>query len=68
MDLSDTDDKNQIKNRFISSQLFRRTLDGRVREITVEERFEPRIIESFDPMIQELYRLLPTIIHSQAKD
>jgi hypothetical protein len=68
MDLSDTDDKNQIKNRFISSQLFHRTLDERVWEITVEERFEPRILESFDPVIQELYRLLPAIIHSQAKD
>jgi hypothetical protein len=48
----------------MSSQSFHRTLGGRVREITAEERFEPRILESFYPVTQELYRLLPATIHN----
>jgi hypothetical protein len=52
-DPSDTDDKNQIENQFISQQSFHRTPDGRVQKITVEEQFEPRILESFDPTTQK---------------
>jgi hypothetical protein len=63
--MSTTDDENQIKNRFISSQTFHRTTGGRVREITVGERFEPRNLESFDSVTQELYRLLSATIHSE---
>jgi hypothetical protein len=35
-----TDDKNQIKTQFVSSQSFHRTPGGRVQEIIAEERFE----------------------------
>jgi hypothetical protein len=49
----------------MSSQAFHRTLGGRVREITVRERFEPRNLKSFDPVAHELYRLLHAIIHKQ---
>jgi hypothetical protein len=38
-DSSETDDKNKIQKRFISSQTFHRTPGGRVREITVEVQF-----------------------------
>jgi hypothetical protein len=48
----DIEDKNQIEEQFISSQSFHRTLGERVREITVGKRFEPRILESFDPITQ----------------
>jgi hypothetical protein len=59
------DNKNQIEQQFISSQAFHRTSGGRVREITVGEQFEPKILESFDPATQELYRLFPVTIHKQ---
>jgi hypothetical protein len=48
----------------MSSQAFHRTPGGRVQEIITRERFKSRILESFDPMTQELYRLLPAIIHN----
>jgi hypothetical protein len=35
------DHKNRIEEQFISSQVFHQTPGGRVREITVGERFEP---------------------------
>jgi hypothetical protein len=60
--LSETDDKNQIKNRFISSQVFHRTPGGRVQKITAGEQFKPRILKSFDPVTQELYREHPATI------
>jgi hypothetical protein len=56
---SEIDDKNQIEEQFISSQSFHRTPDGRVRKITVEVQFEPRNLESFDPVTQELYQTSP---------
>jgi hypothetical protein len=62
---SEIDDKNRIEEQFISSQVFHRTPDRRVRKITVEEQFESRTLESFDPVIQELYRLIPVTIHTQ---
>jgi hypothetical protein len=46
-DPSDTDDKNQIKNRFISSQIFHRTPDGRARKITVRVQFRLENLELF---------------------
>jgi hypothetical protein len=55
-------DENQIENRFISSQTFHRTPSGCVREITVGEQFEPRILKFFDPVTQESYRLHPAQI------
>jgi hypothetical protein len=53
------DDKNQIEEQFISSQTFHRTPGGHIRKITVGERFEPRILESFDLATQELYQPPP---------
>jgi hypothetical protein len=61
------DDKNWIEEQFISSQAFHRTPAGHIQKITAGERFEPRILESFDPITQELYRHLPTIIHTQER-
>jgi hypothetical protein len=58
------DDKNQIEEQFISSQAFHRTPGGCIREITAGERFEPRILESFGLVTQELHRLLPAAIHN----
>jgi hypothetical protein len=46
-------DKNQIKEQYISSQAFHRTPGGRVQEFTMGERFEPQILESFDLVTQE---------------
>jgi hypothetical protein len=59
------DDKNQIEDPFISSQSFHWTPAERIQEITVKERFKPQIIESFDPVTQELYRHLTAAIHTQ---
>jgi hypothetical protein len=60
------DDKNRVKEQYISSQAFHRTPGGRVGEITAGEQFEARILESFDPVTQELYRLRePARIHTQ---
>jgi hypothetical protein len=49
----------------MSTQAFHRTAGGRVRETTAGEQFEQRILESFDPMTQELYQLLPAMIHTK---
>jgi hypothetical protein len=38
---------------------------GRVQETTTGERFEPQNLKSFNPVTQELYQLLPTIIHNK---
>jgi hypothetical protein len=54
--MSEINDKNQIKNRFISSQTFHRTPDERVQKITTGVQFEPQNLESFDPMTQPYYR------------
>jgi hypothetical protein len=59
------DNKNQIEEQFTSSHAFHRTPAGRVQEITAEEQFEPRILESFDSVTPELYRHLPATIHPQ---
>jgi hypothetical protein len=64
---SEIDDKNWIKEQFIFSQAFHRTPGQRVRGITTEERFEPRILESFDPTTQESNRLHPATIHTQSQ-
>jgi hypothetical protein len=45
-------------------QLSHQTPVDRVREITAGEQFEPRNLESFDPVTQELYRYLPAMIHN----
>jgi hypothetical protein len=47
------------------SEAFHRTIGGHVRETTAGERFEPRNLKSFDPVTQELYRLLPATIHTE---
>jgi hypothetical protein len=63
-DLSETDDKTQIEDRFISSQAFHRTPGGRVREITAGVQFGQGNLESFDPVTQEQNRLsLASIQH-----
>jgi hypothetical protein len=59
------DDTNQNKTQFVSSQTFHRTPDGRVQETTVGERFNPRTLESFDPVTQETYRRSPAMIHTK---
>jgi hypothetical protein len=59
------DDRNQLKKRFISSQAFHRTPGGRIRKTTTGEQFKPIILESFDPVTQELYQHLPAIIHTR---
>jgi hypothetical protein len=56
--------KNRIEEQFISLQAFHQTPGGRVQKIITEGRFEPRILESFDPVTQEIYRLLPEMIHN----
>jgi hypothetical protein len=61
--MSEIDDKNRIEEQFISLQTFHRTPGGRVREITVREQFEPRILESFDTVTQESHRLPHAKIH-----
>jgi hypothetical protein len=61
------DDKNRLEKQFISSQAFHRTSGGRVWKITAEKQFRPRILESFDPVTQELYRLHPITIYTQWK-
>jgi hypothetical protein len=66
-DPSEANDENQIEKQFISSHAFHRTPGGRIWEITVGEWFEPRIIESFDPVTQELYLESPTSIQTQHK-
>jgi hypothetical protein len=58
------DDKNQIKEQYLSSQAFHRTPSGRVRQITARVRFELQNLESFDPVTQELCPLLPAMIHT----
>jgi hypothetical protein len=63
--MSEINDKNQIEEQFISSQVFHRTSGGRFQETTAEERFEPQNLESFGPVTQELYRLLPAMIPTQ---
>jgi hypothetical protein len=50
--------------QFISSQTFPRTSGERVQETTVEERFKSQILDSFDPLTQKLYQLLPARIHN----
>jgi hypothetical protein len=49
-------DRNQLEKRFISSQTFHQTPVARVQETTAEEQFRSRILESFDPVTQEIYR------------
>jgi hypothetical protein len=61
-------DKNRIDEQFIPSQTFHRTPGGRVQETTAGEQFEPRNLESFDPVTQDLYQLLPAMIHTQIGD
>jgi hypothetical protein len=64
---SKTDDKNQIKNRFISSQAFQRTTGGHVQEITAGEQLERENLKLFDPIAQEIHRLHPATIHTIGK-
>jgi hypothetical protein len=49
---SKIDDKNWIKEQFISSQAFHRTPSGRVRETTAGERLELGNLELFDQELQ----------------
>jgi molybdenum-dependent DNA-binding transcriptional regulator ModE len=55
----------RLEKQFISFQAFHRTPGGRVRETTVGERLGPRILETFDPVAQEIYRLLSAMNHKQ---
>jgi hypothetical protein len=64
---SKTDDKNQIKNRFISPQTFHRTHGGRVQKITAREQLKLENLELFDLVAQELYRIHPATIQSHAR-
>jgi hypothetical protein len=53
--MCEIDDKNRIEELFISSQAFHQTTAGRVQKITAKERFEPKTLETFDPVTRELY-------------
>jgi hypothetical protein len=66
--MCETDDKNQTKNQLMSSQAFHRTPYGCAQETTIWERFELGILVLFDPVAQELYRLLPTTIHHETNN
>jgi hypothetical protein len=57
--MCEIDDKYQIEEQFISSQIFHRTPGGHIQKITVGERFELRIFESFHLVTQELYQPPP---------
>jgi hypothetical protein len=64
------DDKNQIKNQFISSQTFHQTLCVRELENTVRAQFELEELESFDLTTQEQYQdehLQESSIHWKTK-
>jgi hypothetical protein len=52
----------------MSSQIFHRTPSGRVQKITVEEQFEPRILESFGPVTQEQIPASPATIHTHESE
>jgi hypothetical protein len=47
--MCEIDNKNQIKEQFISSQAFHRTTGGRIREITTEAQLVLENLELFDP-------------------
>jgi hypothetical protein len=64
--MSKIDDKNRIEEQFIFSQAFHGTPGGHVRETTTREQFEPRILESFDTVTQELHQQLPAMIHKNS--
>jgi hypothetical protein len=51
----------------MSSQIFHQTTGEHVQEIIMGERFEPQILESFDPVTQKLYQKSPAIIHKQSE-
>jgi hypothetical protein len=60
--------KTKIKTKNnLYPQAFHRTPGGRVRKIAAGEQFEQRILKSFDPVTQELYRYLPATIPNQNK-
>jgi hypothetical protein len=63
--MCEIDDKNRIKEQYISSHAFHRTPGGHIWEITAGERFKPRILESFDPMTQE-HNLASPAVHTQS--
>jgi hypothetical protein len=50
--MSEIDDKNQIKEQFISSQTFHRTPSGYVQKITVEKQLVLENLEFFDPVAE----------------
>jgi hypothetical protein len=62
--MCEINDKNRIKEHFISLHAFHRTPDKRVQKITVGEQFKPQNLESFDLVTQELYRLLSAMSHT----
>jgi hypothetical protein len=53
--IQDTCETMATKIEFKSSQAFHQRSGVRIREITTGEQFEPQILESFDPVTQELY-------------
>jgi hypothetical protein len=56
------DDKTRIEEQIMSSQTFHQTPGGRIQEITEGVQFGLENLESFDPVTQELYRLLLAMI------
>jgi hypothetical protein len=49
-------DKNWVKEQYISLQTFHRIPGVRIQKITVEKQIEPSTLESFDPVTQEYNR------------
>jgi hypothetical protein len=49
---SEIDNENQIKEQFKSLLIFHRTPDERIQKITMVERFEPKTLDLFDPVLK----------------
>jgi hypothetical protein len=54
--MCEINDKNWVKEQYISSQTFHRIPGVRIQKITVEKQIEPSTLESFDPVTQEYNR------------
>jgi hypothetical protein len=57
--------KTRLRNSFISSQAFHRTLGGRVRETAAGEQFRPQILETFNTVARDTTGDHLQTIHTQ---
>jgi hypothetical protein len=65
---SEIDNKNQLEEQFITSQVFHRTPGGHVQKITVGEKIEPQILELFNLVAQESNQASPAMIYTRQKN